>query len=129
MAHKVEQCTDETKDDELEYALVFHGGAGNISTSANNVQKRISMFKVLKQILKSAHNYCQLGLEGKLSAMDIAEKVVVLFENSSHFNAGKGSVFSKSGKHEMEASVMCGKVQSFYITSFIPSCINQLHRI
>ena len=93
----------------LEYALAFHGGAGNISCNANNAKKRVPLKKVLKQILKSAYNYCQLGLKGELTAMDIVEKVVILFENSSHFNAGKGSVFSKSGKHEMEASVMNGK--------------------
>ena len=62
----------------LEYALIFHGGAGNISTNANNAKARIPMIKVMKQILKSAYNYCELGLKNKLTAIDIAEKLVIL---------------------------------------------------
>eukprot|EP01083_Nonionella_stella_P305581 1066507_1 len=94
---------------ELQYALVFHGGAGNLSTNANMAKKRIPLFAELKQILQSAHQYCQMGVNGKLTALDIVEKVVILMEHSPFFNCGKGSVFNKDGKHEMEASIMNGK--------------------
>lgn len=70
----------ENDNNDLQYSLIFHGGAGNISTNADNAKKRIPMAKVMKQILKSAYNYCQLGLKGELTAIDIAEKVVMLFE-------------------------------------------------
>lgn len=91
-----------------QYALAFHGGAGNISCNTSNAPQREAVFQTLKHILKSAHNFCELGLRGELSATDIAEKVVSLFENAPEFNAGKGSVFNQSGKHEMEASIMRG---------------------
>ena len=100
--------TSAQNDNGLQYALIFQGGAGNISTNVNNAKKRVPMAKVMKQILKSAYNYCQLGLKGELTAIDIVESCAA-FENSSHFNAGRGSVFTKTGKHEMEASIMNGK--------------------
>lgn len=43
------------------------------------------------------------------SSLDAVEQAVVSMENSDLFNAGRGSVFSAEGTHEMEASVMCGK--------------------
>ena len=64
---------------------------------------RQSKFTLLLLLLE------EQGLKGQLTATDIAEKVVVLLENCGAFNAGKGSVFSESGKHEMEASIMEGK--------------------
>eukprot|EP01083_Nonionella_stella_P174521 605247_1 len=72
-------------------------------------KKRIPLFAELKQILQSAHQYCQMGVNGKLTTLDIVEKVVILMEHSPFFNCGKGSVFNKDGKHEMEASIMNGK--------------------
>lgn len=41
--------------------------------------------------------------------MDAVEKAVVELENSHLFNAGKGSVFTANGSHEMDASIMEGK--------------------
>jgi len=34
---------------------------------------------------------------------------VIELENCDWFNAGKGSVFNHQGKHELDASIMCGK--------------------
>eukprot|EP01084_Bolivina_argentea_P156483 272730_1 len=104
----MEENKEENSSD-LQYALVFHGGAGNISTRAHDIKARMPLFDKLKDIITQSHNYCELGLKGKLTAMDIVEKVIILMENSPFFNAGKGSVFNKSGKHEMEASIMNGK--------------------
>jgi beta-aspartyl-peptidase (threonine type) len=43
------------------------------------------------------------------SALDAVEAAVVSMEDCEHFNAGKGSVFTAEGKHEMEASIMDGR--------------------
>ena len=40
------------------------------------------------------------------SALDVATLAVTLLENDSLFNAGHGAVFTQSGTHELEASVM-----------------------
>ena len=41
--------------------------------------------------------------------MDAVKAAVVELENNILFNAGKGSVFTNTGTHEMDASIMCGK--------------------
>ena len=41
--------------------------------------------------------------------MDAVEEAVRLLEDSPLFNAGKGSVFTAKGTHEMDASIMDGK--------------------
>ncbi len=43
------------------------------------------------------------------TSLDAVTAVVVMLENSTLFNAGKGSVFSETGENEMDASVMNGK--------------------
>jgi len=43
------------------------------------------------------------------TALDAVKAAVVALENNSLFNAGKGSVFTHDGQHEMDASLMCGK--------------------
>lgn len=43
------------------------------------------------------------------SALDAVQRTVVLLEDTPLFNAGRGSVFTKHGKHEMDAAIMCGR--------------------
>ncbi|NNE55430.1 MAG: isoaspartyl peptidase/L-asparaginase, partial [Flavobacteriales bacterium] len=42
------------------------------------------------------------------SSMDAVESVVKMLEDSPLFNAGRGSVFTADGTHEMDASIMDG---------------------
>jgi beta-aspartyl-peptidase (threonine type) len=43
------------------------------------------------------------------SSLEAVEKTVMALENNHLFNAGKGAVYTNSGTHEMDASIMCGK--------------------
>jgi beta-aspartyl-peptidase (threonine type) len=43
------------------------------------------------------------------SSLDAVEAAVASLEDFAMFNAGRGSVFNNAGKHEMDASIMCGK--------------------
>lgn len=43
------------------------------------------------------------------SALDAVMASVIVMEDSPLFNAGKGSVFSETGKNEMDAAIMNGK--------------------
>ena len=43
------------------------------------------------------------------SSIDAVEAAVVVLEDSSLFNAGKGSVYTSDEKQEMDASIMFGK--------------------
>jgi beta-aspartyl-peptidase (threonine type) len=48
-------------------------------------------------------------LEKKGDALDAVKVAVIELENNILFNAGKGSVFTNRGTHEMDASIMDGK--------------------
>ena len=61
------------------------------------------------QALQEALNLGYNLLEGGRSALDAVEAAVASLENCPLFNAGRGSVFTASGEHEMDASIMDGK--------------------
>ncbi len=86
------------------YALVLHGGAGNMNFQ--NVSEEYQ--ERFKHSLDSA---LQLGLvllkEGG-SSLDAVETVIRCLEDNPLFNAGKGAVFTSEGKNELDASIMTG---------------------
>ena len=88
-----------------DYALVLHGGAGNM-----NFQSVPEPYQdMFKHALDSA---LQLGLDvlkegGK--SIDAVEVVIRCMEDNPLFNAGKGAVFTSEGKNELDASIMTGQ--------------------
>ncbi|PVY38748.1 isoaspartyl peptidase/L-asparaginase family protein [Pontibacter virosus] len=86
-------------------AIALHGGAGTITPASMTPE----LEKAYKQALSYALNQSYQVLEKGGSALDAVELAVVLLEDSPLFNAGRGSVFTKEGKHEMDAAMMCGK--------------------
>jgi len=89
----------------FEYALVLHGGAGNMNFE--NVPAAYQ--EIYKHALDSA---LQLGLdvlEGGGKSLDAVEAVIRCLEDNPLFNAGKGAVFTSEGKNELDASIMTGK--------------------
>lgn len=48
-------------------------------------------------------------LSQKKSSLDAVEAAVRILEDSPHFNAGRGAVFTHEGKNELDASIMEGK--------------------
>ncbi|HSG69088.1 MAG TPA: isoaspartyl peptidase/L-asparaginase, partial [Planctomycetaceae bacterium] len=48
-------------------------------------------------------------LESGKPSLDVVEAVILMLEDSEHFNAGKGAVFNSIGKHELDASIMDGR--------------------
>ncbi|MBK0403109.1 isoaspartyl peptidase/L-asparaginase [Adhaeribacter sp. BT258] len=86
------------------FALALHGGAGTITRQLMSVEDE-------KRYLHELENALQTGralLAAGHSALDAVEATVMCLENCELFNAGKGSVFTKAGKHEMDASIMSG---------------------
>lgn len=87
-----------------EYALVLHGGAGNM-----NFQNLPEAAQT--EYLHALDSALQLGLdilkEGG-SCTDAVEKVIRCLEDNPLFNAGKGAVFTNEGKNELDASIMNG---------------------
>ncbi|NLF42086.1 MAG: isoaspartyl peptidase/L-asparaginase [Bacteroidales bacterium] len=87
------------------YAIVVHGGAGNISPSEMDEATR----KAYQDKLVEATQAGLSILEKGGSSLDAVETAVKILEDSPLFNAGKGAVFNAEGKNELDASIMCGK--------------------
>jgi len=86
-----------------DYAIAIHGGAGVIS---KDIDPEIRA--KYEQGLESALRLGQSMLDEGQSALDVVEAVVRVLENDSLFNAGVGSVYTNTGGHELDASIMDG---------------------
>lgn len=87
------------------FTIAIHGGAGTI------LKKNMTpaLEKAYKDGLLAALNagYSILGKGG--TALDAVKTAVISLEDNILFNAGRGSVFTNKGHHEMDASIMNGK--------------------
>ena len=88
------------------FGIVVHGGAGVLSNLST--EKQLEIENKVKNTLISAYKI----LENGGSSMDAVEFAVSEFEDSSLFNAGKGSVYNSDEVQEMDASIMNGKDRS-----------------
>ena len=88
-----------------QHAIAIHGGAGTILKSSMTEVKEAAYKKALQDALLAGEKV----LEAQGSALDAVEMAVRSLEDNELFNAGKGSVFTHDGKHEMDASIMDGK--------------------
>ncbi len=86
------------------FAIAIHGGAGTLIRGKMTAEKEAAYRLALEQALDAGYT-C---LENGGSSMDAVEIAVKIMEDSPLFNAGRGSVFSASGTHEMDASIMDG---------------------
>jgi beta-aspartyl-peptidase (threonine type) len=90
------------------YCLAVHGGAGTISKSLMNEAQETLYRKGLEAAVRAG----MLLLEQGGSALDAVEASVVSLENCELFNAGRGAVFTHTGEHELDASIMNGTDRS-----------------
>lgn len=86
-------------------ALAVHGGAGTLLKGMMTPEKEKLYITALEEALETGFKLLKNGK----SALDAVEAAVVSLEDSPLFNAGKGSVFTAEGKHEMDASIMDGR--------------------
>ena len=86
-------------------ALAIHGGAGTILRQSMTPDKE----QRYRQALNDALDAGQAVLQYNGSALDAVEQAVRVLEDCPLFNAGKGSVFTHDGRHEMDAAVMDGR--------------------
>ncbi len=87
------------------YAIAIHGGAGTILKSTMTPEKEKAYLDGLKNAIESGETILKNGG----SSLDAIEKAIRSLEDNPLFNAGKGAVFSNSGKNEMDASIMNGE--------------------
>ena len=84
--------------------LVIHGGAGAMSREEMSPAKEQAIRADLERALRAGH---AVLVDGGTS-LDAVTKAVVILEDSPHFNAGRGAVFTHDGKNELDASLMEG---------------------
>lgn len=86
------------------YALAIHGGAGTLVKGMMTPELETHYRAALQKALDVGYGI----LENGGTALDAVEASVTILEDSPLFNAGKGSVFTATGSHEMDASIMDG---------------------
>lgn len=93
---------DSTSGMSQDYTLVIHGGAGEemmLNTQVN---------EVIEFALQTALVLGSQVLQQGGSSLDAVQRSVEAMEDCFLFNAGKGSVFNKDGKNELEATIVDG---------------------
>ncbi len=88
-----------------EYAIVIHGGAGNVSPQFIPPDRAEAIEVKLSEALELGTQILASGG----SSLDAVEQVIRILEDSPLFNAGKGAVFNHEGKNELDASIMDGR--------------------
>lgn len=86
------------------FSLAIHGGAGTITKASLTAEKEKHYRDALTEALIAGEMILKTGG----SAMDAVMNAVISLENCPLFNAGRGSVFTATGQHEMDASIMRG---------------------
>ncbi|MBS1745934.1 MAG: isoaspartyl peptidase/L-asparaginase [Bacteroidetes bacterium] len=88
----------------MKYTLAIHGGAGTILKEDMTPALEKAYTQGLQQALQKGYSVLEKGG----TSMDAVIAATVELENNILFNAGRGSVFTKTGLHEMDAAVMNG---------------------
>jgi beta-aspartyl-peptidase (threonine type) len=88
----------------MSFTLAIHGGAGNIIPSILNPQLEQQYTQGLTEALDNGSAVLRKGG----TALDAVVVAISTLEDNPLFNAGKGSVFTKKGLNEMDASLMDG---------------------
>ena len=87
------------------FTIAIHGGAGTISKKSMTPEKEAAYLKALNDAIDAGYKI----LEKNGHALDAVKAAVIELENNILFNAGKGSVFTNTETHEMDASIMDGR--------------------
>ena len=87
------------------YAIVIHGGAGTILPAAMTNELERSYKTALQEAMDAGFSCLSAGG----TSVEAVKAAVISLEDCILFNAGRGSVFTKTGGHEMDAAIMDGK--------------------
>lgn len=102
--------------------IAIHGGAGTILKSQMTPEKEQNYIQALLQARNAGYKILKEGG----SALNAVEEAVRQLEDCPLFNAGRGSVFTHHGKHEMDASIMCGKTRNAGAVSIVEGVKNPI---
>lgn len=85
-------------------AIVVHGGAGALEKGLYSPEEEAAFKAKLAEALDIGY----ATLERGGAAVDAVESAITVLEDSPLFNAGKGAVFTRAGKNELDAAIMNG---------------------
>lgn len=94
----------QTPSAEFPVTLVIHGGAGTMKKEHMTSEQEEAYHQTLQNALNKGYEILASG--GK--SLDAVVASITVLEDSPLFNAGKGAVFTHSGKNELDASIMDG---------------------
>jgi beta-aspartyl-peptidase (threonine type) len=103
-----------------QFAIAIHGGAGTIFRKDITAEQETGYMKGLEDALQSGYTILEKGG----SSLQAITAAVVSLENCILFNAGRGSVFTKTGTHEMDAAIMDGKTMDACAVAGVSSVKN-----
>jgi len=93
-----------TAQQKQEWAIVVHGGAGNLSEEVVGAELDSQYRASLTLAVKLGKKILDEGG----TALDAVESVIRMLEDNPLFNAGKGAAFTHDGNNELDASIMDG---------------------
>ncbi len=105
------------------YSIAIHGGAGTLLKEHMTAEKEQAYTAALDEAITLATGI----LENNGTAMDAVAAAVRSMEDSPLFNAGKGSVFTANGTHEMDASIMDGSSRKAGAVSLVTGIKNPVN--
>jgi beta-aspartyl-peptidase (threonine type) len=89
------------------FTLALHGGAGTILKDDMTPELEAMYLSSMEEALTGGYSI----LENGGAAVEAVKEATIHLENNILFNAGRGSVFTKKGLHEMDAAIMDGATQ------------------
>jgi beta-aspartyl-peptidase (threonine type) len=104
------------------FSIAIHGGAGTLLKGQMTPEKETNYKKTLQNALDIGFKVLKSGK----SATDAVTAAVRIMEDSPLFNAGKGSVFTADGTHEMDAAIMEGKTLQAGAVSLVSGIKNPI---
>ncbi len=85
-----------------EWSLAIHGGAGSARRGTTDAE---DYYQALRDVLSLGSEQLAAGE----ASLRVVEEVVAALEDDPRFNAGRGSVFTSIGTHELDAAIMDGR--------------------
>ena len=102
--HSSKEQNPALQQPKLAWALVVHGGAGNIQEEVITGELDARYRASLAGAMQTGKKILQEGG----TALDAVEAVIRKLEDNPLFNAGKGAAFTHEGRNELDASIMDG---------------------
>jgi L-asparaginase / beta-aspartyl-peptidase len=87
------------------YSIAIHGGAGTIVKEDMSPELEKEYRFGLEKALEKGYSI----LEKQGTAVEAVKAACMELEDNILFNAGRGSVFTRKGEHEMDAAIMNGE--------------------